>query len=83
MSIRCKQLIGILMSVVLAMGSLLVPVSAKEKTDITELLKIKSRAAYNKCRKAAGKNKAEIHVKKYRSIGEMWPENFWKRRTNR
>ena len=50
MSIRCKQLIGILMSVVLAMGSLLVPVSAKEKTDITELLKIKSRAAYNKGR---------------------------------
>lgn len=57
MSIRCKQLIGILMSVVLAMGSLLVPVSAKEKTDITELLKIKSRAAYNRAEKRQGKTR--------------------------
>lgn len=75
MRIRWKQLMGILLSVVLAAGCVLAPVSAKEKTDVADLLKVKSRAVYNKGRKAAGKNKAEIHVKKYRSIGEMPDED--------
>lgn len=62
---------GVFLSAALAAGSILVPVSAKEKTDVTDLLKVKNRTEYNKGRKAAGKNQAEIHVKKYRSIGEM------------
>ena len=41
MGIRRKQLMGIFLSAALAAGSILVPVSAKEKTDVTDLLKVK------------------------------------------
>ena len=78
MGIRRKQLMGIFLSAALAAGSILVPVSAKEKTDVTDLLKVKNRTEYNKGRRAAGKNQAEIHVKKYRSIGEMPGEEGYK-----
>ena len=40
MRIRRKQLMGIFLSAALAAGSILVPVSAKEKTDVTDLLKV-------------------------------------------
>ena len=48
MRIRRKQLMGIFLSAALAAGSILVPVSAKEKTDVTDLLKVKNRTEYNK-----------------------------------
>lgn len=74
MRIRRKQLMGIFLSAALAAGSILAPVSAKEKTDVTDLLKVKNSVG----RKASGKNQAEIHVKKYRSSKEMPDEEGYK-----
>lgn len=39
---RWKQLMGILISVVFTAGNFSVPVSAKEKTELEDLLKVKS-----------------------------------------
>lgn len=67
---KWKQLMGVLLSFVIAAGSFWVPVSAKEKTDLADLLTVNGKQFLKKGAKAPGKNQAEIHLKRYRSLTE-------------
>lgn len=68
---RWKQLMGILLSAVIAAGSFGIPVSAKDKTDLADLLDVTGKKIFKKGKKVSGKNQAEIHVKRYRSLSEI------------